>query len=163
MSETTAEAGSTPATEEGGNPSAEGSRTFTQEQVNKLVGEARVKERAKYANYDEYKTAADELSKIKEADKTELQKANEKAEALAAERDALLSEKNAAAWKKEVSEATGVPADALEGATKEAIEAHAERLKPYFAKDAAPVVDTGRPSSDDGAGGDWLRAAINGN
>lgn len=153
MSETTAEAGSTPATEEGGNPSAEGSRTFTQEQVNKLVGDARMKERAKLSGQEGRK----------DADDADLREARGRVEALEAERDALLSEKNAAAWKEEASKATGVPAEVLEGATKEAVEAHAERLKPYFAKAAAPVVDAGKPSSEDGADGDWLRAAINGN
>ncbi|WP_270207988.1 hypothetical protein [Eggerthella lenta] len=163
MSESTAQAGSTPATEGGENPSAEGSRTFTQEEVNKLVGEARVKVRGQYADFDKYKEAAERLAEIEEAGKTEMQKANERLAALEQERDALLAEKNASAWRKEVSEATGVPAEVLEGATKEMIEAHAERLKPYFAKESAPVVNVGSPSSDDGDEGDWLRAAINGN
>ena len=48
----------------------------------------------------------------------------------------------------------------LRGSTKEEIEAHAESLKEHFAKDAAPVVDAGSPSTDEGQAGDPLREAI---
>ena len=39
---------------------AETERTFTQDQVNKIMGELRSKERAKYADYDELKALAEE-------------------------------------------------------------------------------------------------------
>ena len=40
------------------------------------------------------------------------------------------------AWKSEVAEATGVPAVALAGSTKEEIEAHAATLKPLISSEA---------------------------
>lgn len=165
MSDTTANAGSTPAGEGAGeNPAMEGSqspKTFTQEEVDKLMGDLRKKDRAKYARYDEYKAAAEKLAEIEEKGKTDLQRATERAEAA----EAALAEREAAeavaAAIREVSKATGVPEDALRGASREEIEAHAEALKPYFSKDAAPSVNTGAPSTEAQASGDPLRDVIN--
>lgn len=143
--ETTANAGNTPNTEAGAqNPAMEGSepKTFTQEQVNALVGNARTHERSKYPNYDQYKAAFEELEKIREGEKSDLQKAIERAEKAEGERNALQAEKDRNSWAQEVSKATGVPADVLRGATKEEMEAHAESLKPHFSGNAAPVVNS---------------------
>lgn len=101
-----------------------------------------------------------ELSALKGSLDAEKERADE-AEAALHEKDA---EAQAEAWRKEVSEASGVPADVLRGSTKEELEAHAEAMKPYFEKEAAPVVDAGEPSDDEsGTTGDWLRDAIIGN
>ena len=164
MSETTANAGTTPQGEGANeNPAMEGSqpKTFTQEEVNALMGKTRKEERAKFANYDDYKAAAEKLKQIEEKGKTDLQKATERAEAA----EAALAERKAAEAVaeaiREVSKATGVPEDALRGASREEIEAHAEALKPYFSKDAAPSVPTGAPSTEAQASGDPLRDVIN--
>ena len=143
--ETTANAGITPNGEASAqNPAIEGSepKTFTQEQVNALVGSARVHERQKYQNYDQYKAAFEELEKIKEGEKSDLQKAIERAEKAESERNALQAEKDKSTWASEVSKATGVPAEVLRGSTKEEMQAHAEALKPHFATNAAPVVNS---------------------
>ena len=164
MSETTADAGTTPQGEGANeNPAMEGSqpKTFTQEEVNALMGKTRKEERAKFANYDDYKAAAEKLKQIEEKDKTDLQKATERAEAA----EAKLAEREAAdaiaKAAREVAKATGVPVEALRGTTREEIEAHAEVLKPFFAKDAAPSVNTGSPSTEKQGSGDPLRDAIN--
>lgn len=50
--------------------SAEPERTFTQAEVNKLMGELRAKERAKHADYDELKAKESEFQKaVEERDK----------------------------------------------------------------------------------------------
>lgn len=165
MSEATAQAGTTPTGEDAAreNPTMEGSqpKTFTQEEVNALMGDLRKKERAKFSNYEEYKAAAERLKEIEEKDKTNLQKATERAEAAEAklaERDAADAIAKAA---RDVANATGVPVEALRGSSRDEIEAHAEVLKPFFAKDAAPSVNTGSPSTDEKGSGDPLRDAIN--
>lgn len=164
MSETTAIAGTTPQGEGAANenPAMEGSqKTFTQEEVNALMGKTRKEERAKYAGYEQYKADSEELAKLRDKDKTELQKATERAEAA----EAALAEREAkeaiAQAVREVAKATGVPEEALRGANREEIEAHAEALKPYFANGAAPVVDAGSPSTEQSSSGDPLRDAIN--
>ena len=116
-------------------------------------------ERAKYANFEEYKAAFDAAKAKADEEKTELQKMTERAEAAEKERDAIKSTQQQAAWITEASKATGVPEAALHGSTKEEIDACAESLKEYFANPAAPSVKTGKPSSDDSdnAGGDPIR------
>ena len=99
--------------------------------------------------------AAERLAAIEEASKSEAQKAIDRAEK--AER-ALAERENAEALARdrdEVSKATGVPAAALRGNTKEEFEAHAAELKPLITT-PGPVVprqgDTPQhPVSDAGA------------
>ena len=53
-------------------------RVFTQEEVNTLVGQAKLKERGKHKDFDSYKAAFEEIQAIKEKGKSELQKAIDK-------------------------------------------------------------------------------------
>ncbi|MCR5848184.1 MAG: phage capsid protein, partial [Lachnospiraceae bacterium] len=63
--------------------SAEGEqKTFTQEEVNSIVAERLGRDRQKYADYDSLKQKAEEFDRLQEANKTELQKATERAEIL---------------------------------------------------------------------------------
>lgn len=121
-------------------------KLFTQEEVDKIVGQARLKERSKYSQYEEYKTAYDELQSIKEQGKTELQKATERAEAAEKERDALLGERQKNAWIAEVSEEYGVPRDLLHGADLEAIKESAAIAKRYLVDDGVVASDGFSPS-----------------
>lgn len=78
--------------------------------------------------------AAKRLAEIEESAKTEAEKQAEalaKAQAKVKEYE---TKEQIATWKAEVAEATGVPAVALAGSTKEEIEAHAETLKPLIAQ-----------------------------
>lgn len=72
------------------------------------------------------------LRKLDEDTKTEAQKKDE----LIAELQGKVAEyeikEQVSTWKAEVAKATGVPAAALAGSTKEEIEAHAEALKPLL-------------------------------
>lgn len=114
------------------NQPAGDSQTFTQDQVNVLVGNARKKERAKYENYEKYKADSEKLAEIEEANKTDLEKALSRAEQAEKELTALKQTQQIAEWKAEVSKETGVPAEALHGESREALEACAETLQKYF-------------------------------
>ena len=109
-------------------------KTFTQEEVNRLVAA----EKARFKGYSDFKAKAEKYDELQTAQQTDAEGAAE----LERERDRLRAERNAEAWRKEASKATGVPADLLRGGTKEDVEAHAELLKPYFEKDATPVVES---------------------
>jgi len=85
--------------------------------------EARSKENAK---------AAQRLAELEDADKTELQRATERAETLERELSGLRSQQQVTAWMSEVAASSGVPVDVLRGSTREEIEAHAETLKPLL-------------------------------
>lgn len=52
-------------------------KTFTQAEVDSIVGERLARERQKYPDYEELTTKAAEYDKAQEANKTELQKAQE--------------------------------------------------------------------------------------
>ncbi|QAB17126.1 helicase [Leucobacter muris] len=87
----------------------------------------------------ENKAAAEKLAQVEEAQKTTEQKQADQLAALQAENAAFKAEKQQAAWAKEVAEATGVPAGVLRGSTLEELQAHAELLKPAFAKEPEPL------------------------
>ena len=64
-------------------------RTFTQEEVDRIVGDRLQRERAKYADFDAMKKKAAKFDEAEQAQKSELQKATERAEALQKELDIL--------------------------------------------------------------------------
>lgn len=161
MTQSTAQAGNT-STEGGEGSAAASPRTFTQEEVNKLLAKERRDTQAKYPDYDKYKAAFDEAEKQAAASKSELELANERAEKAEKEAAALKAEKERAGWIAAAAKETGVPEAALHGNTEEEVKACAESLKEYFTDPAAPVVDSGKPSNDEGGTGDPLRDAING-
>lgn len=137
----TAQAGEITSNEGAENPTIEGSeRTFTQEEVNKLVGKARKNASHKNENYEMYKQAYEELEQIKESNKSELQKAQDRASKLETQLKTLKHNEEVQAWKREVAGATGVPADVLRGNSKEEIEQHAQELQTAFSTPTAPVI-----------------------
>lgn len=105
-------------------------KTFTQADVNRIV----TNRLAEFADYDELKAKAAKFDEAEEANKSELQKAIDKANGLQAELDGL---KKAAAIRQvrdEVSQNTGVPASLLTGETKEECEAQATAIAEYKAQ-----------------------------
>lgn len=128
MSETTAQAGTTPAGEGANeNPAMEGSqpRTFTQDEVNALVGSARMKERQKFADYDDLKDAAGKAAELQQqADEAAAQLAEAAARIAEFEQKAQIAE-----WAERASRETGVPASVLKGSTLEELQAHAEQIR----------------------------------
>ena len=119
-------------------------KTFTQDEVNHIVA-GRVK---KYADYDELKQKAEKYDQMEEANKTELQKATEKANALQSELDALKAANDLRDLRDEVSKAKGVPAELLTGGTKEECESQADQILSFAAnKPGYPAVaDGGEPT-----------------
>ena len=102
--------------------------TFSQEDVNRIVQERLQREREKYSDYDELKSAAERAQEL-EAEKQTL--AERVAEFEAKEEQSKLVA--------QVAIDAGVPADALRGSTKEELEAHAEVLKSLM-KPTGPVI-----------------------
>lgn len=91
-------------------------RTFTQDEVNRMVGDARKRERSKYEGYDEYKAQAEAR-----ADYDDVKAERDGLLALIAHRDLL----------DKVSAATGVPAALIQGETEEEMTASAEAVAAY--------------------------------
>ena len=112
----------------------------SQEQLNSVLADRLRRERAKYADYADLKEKAGTVE--------ELTARAEAAEAKIAE---LTHANEVRSWRDEIATEYGVPADALRGETKEALEEHATQLQSLLAtKPAAPrtVIRTeGEPSS----------------
>ena len=119
-------------------------KTFTQDDVNRIVAE-RVK---RYSNYEELKQKAEQFDKLEEANKSELQKAVDRANGLESELNELKNANTLRDMRDEVSKDKGVPANLLTGATKEECEAQAEEII-SFAKQKPgypAVTDGGEPT-----------------
>ena len=118
-------------------PQGSESETVSKEEYDKLLANSRKWEGLAKSN----KAAADELEKLREAQKTEEQKRAERE----AEKDAELARyrlrDQVSAWAKEIVKDSPVPADALRGSTREELEEHFEVLSALIKKDApAPAV-----------------------
>jgi len=112
-------------------------RTFTQQEVNRMVGDARQKERAKYADYDELKAQAE---------------AHADYDDVVAERDRLKAAEERSALVAKVAAASGVPATLvamLDGADEEALAAQAAEVAKAIKAKAYPNGEddgTGKPA-----------------
>ena len=120
------------------------SKSFTQEEVNDIVKDRLLRERSKYADYEDLKRKALEFDKIEEASKTELEKVTERATALQLELDGLKKAEAVRLIREEVATETGVPVHLLTAETKEDCEAQAKAIMSF----AKP--DTGYPHVKDG-------------
>lgn len=111
--------------------------TFTKDDVERIVTERLARDRAqKYADYDQLKEAAAELAKIRESEKTEIEKFQEQ---LAAEKSARESAQTelAAVKRTQYGMDKGLPRDLAELLTAdgdEGLDAQIEKLLPHVAK-----------------------------
>ena len=110
-------------------PNQEQSQSFSQDDVNRIVQERLQREREKYADYDDLKTAAERAQEL-EAQTQELT-------AKVAEFESKEEHRKLVA---DVAETAGVPAGVLKGDTKEELEAHAEALKEILQNTTGPVI-----------------------
>ena len=155
----------TPATIGG---AVEQSKTFTQDELNQLIGDRLARERAKYADYESLKERAAKFDQIEEESKTELQKATEKAEKLQAELDKLQKAEAVRVIREEVANEIGVPAGLLTAETKEDCEAQAKAILSFAkpsnngypaVKDAGEVGRTSSGSTRDQFE-EWLNSQL---
>lgn len=128
---------------------AEQERTFTQAEMDAIIGDRLKRERAKYADYDEAKAALYELNKLKEASKTELEKAVEERDRLKAELDKRDAEKAHAEKVAKVAAETGVDAALLARMSGD-VDENAEFLKTKGGGRYAPVPDYGEAKAPAG-------------
>lgn len=165
-----AEGGSDPGTTGGGDPKPQdgpGGKTFTQEDLDRVVQERLDRERKKYADYEDLKKAKDELEKLKEGQMSELDKAKkalEEAQKAAAEKDAALKAMELRQLKAKLCAEAGLDgalADRVQGEDEAGIKKDLEALKklippkPAGGAGAPPSADPGKTKS-----GDPLRDSI---
>lgn len=83
----------------------------SQDQLDSIISKRVERERAKFSDYDDYKAKAEQLLQIEDANKSELEKAQETASVLQAENESLRVGKIRA----EVAADTGVPVELIQG------------------------------------------------
>lgn len=118
-------------------------KTFTQEELNAIVGTRLREERAKYADYETLKEKAAKFDAAEEASKTELQKATEKAASLQEQLDKLTAANEARTIRDKISTETGVPANLLTGADEETCKAQAKAILEFAKPGSYPKVKDG--------------------
>lgn len=140
-------------------------KTFTQEELNSIVQKRIGEVNAKYANYEELKAKAEKFDAM---DTEELQKANEKVDALQSELDAMKQAESIRVIREEVSKEFGVPADLLKADTKEECETQAKDILSFAKPKAYPKVMDGGEVTKSATGttrdqfAKWFGEAMNG-
>ena len=123
-------------------------KTFTQEEVNGIVNDRLARERKKYEGIDleTLKSKAAKFDEMEESNKSELEKANERANALQAKLDGIQKEKELSEMRLKVAEEIGVPANLLNGASEDECREQAEAIKAFAVPSGYPSVrDGGEP------------------
>lgn len=115
-------------------------RTFTQAEMDAIIGERLSRERAKYAEFEVYKEKAEKFDAAEEAAKSDLEKATERANALQAELDNLKKADEVRSIRQKVSEETGIPMRLLSGDTEEACMEQAKGILEYAQPSGYPHV-----------------------
>ena len=144
-------------------------RTFTQAELNAIVQKRLGEQAAKFGNYEELKEKAQKFDEIEDKAKTELQKVTERADALQKELDSMKKADSVRKIREEVAKELGVPANLLNGDTKEECEAQAKGILSFAKPDAYPSVKDGGEVRNTGSGktrdqfADWLKDINGGN
>lgn len=146
MSEDTGAAAPEQSQETGWTPPA------SQADLDRIISDRVARERAKFADYDDLKAAAGRLAEIEEANKTELEKAIEKATA-AEQRLAALEATNRRLAAIARHQIPGDYADLVTGSTDEELEASAQKVSALIAAQTSttpgplvlPSVNSGEP------------------
>jgi hypothetical protein len=115
-------------------------KTFTQEEVNQIVSERVKKERAKFEGFDDLKAKAAKFDELEEAQKSELQKAQERAEELERKLKAIEHEKGVQSVRAKVAQEKGIPAELLTGETEEACISQADKILTFAQSNGYPAV-----------------------
>lgn len=141
---------------------AQPDKTFTQDELDRILKDRLAKERKKYEGYSDLQKKAEEYDKLVEAQKTEEQKLRERLEALEAENQKL----ELMRLQRQAADKHGLPpefATRLQGKTLEELEADAELVAKLLPKKATQTVaNPGDNASGKGETEDQQRARVYG-
>lgn len=115
-------------------------KTFTQAEVDAIIGDRLKRDRQKYADYEALKEKAEKYDAAEEANKSELQKAIESRDALQNELDSLKAENQIREIRSKVAEETGVPASLLTETTEEGCRDQAQQILTFAKPQGYPAV-----------------------
>lgn len=132
-------------------------KTFTQEEVDTIIGERLKRERAKYpdmADYNALKEKAGKYDEMVESSKSELQKAIERGDALQTQLDEMRNAELLRSMRESVASEAGVPASLLTGTSEEECIAQAKTILEFArpggypkVRDGGEVANTGKKTT----------------
>ena len=130
-------------------------KIFTQAEANSFLKKEEAKIKAKYSDYAELKEKAAKFDELAEANKTELEKANERAAKLQAELDGIKQAAALREMREKIATDNNIPVELLTGATEEECTKQVETIKtllnaqgiPTAVRDGGEVVNTGKLST----------------
>lgn len=131
-------------------------KTFTQAELDKIVQERVGRERAKFEGFEDFKAKAEKFDELEEAQKSELQKAVERAELAESKLKKVEHDNEITAMRVKVASEKGVPVELLNGETEEACSNQADNILNFAKssgypsiKDGGEVGKTGKASTRD--------------
>lgn len=133
--------------QENNNTNGTETKTFTQADLDRIVQERVNRERAKYEGFEELKAKAQKFDEQEEANKTELQKAQERATELEEKLKKREHEDSIREMKKKVADEMKIPADLLTGETEEACMEQAKAIMSFATSQGYPSVKDGGESN----------------
>ena len=125
-------------------------KTFTENEVNDIVKERLARERKKYEGIDleALKSKAAKFDEMEAANKSELEKANDKVQALEAELNGIKKANELNTMREAVAKEIGIPANLLTGTTEDECREQAEAIKEFASPSGYPAVkDGGEPQA----------------
>ena len=126
-------------------------KTFTQAEVDAIVGDRLKRDRQKYADYETLKEKADKFDQMEDANKTELERMAEKNKELQTELDNIRRENLVREARQTVANETGIPVTLLTGETEDECRQQAKAIAEYAAPKGYPQVrDGGEPMNKTG-------------
>lgn len=123
-------------------------RTFTQAELDEIVESRLHRERSKFSDYEDIKLKAQKYDEAQEASKTELEKANDRVNALQAQLDSLNKEKELHSIREKVAQTYGIPIHLLQGETEEVCSEQAKAILEFSKKGSYPTLKDGGEVSE---------------
>lgn len=127
-------------------------KTFTQAEVDELIKARLWRETSKYSDYDELKAKAAKFDEQEDANKTELQKAQEKVTALETQVNEMTRERDIANARSKVAKEKGIPVDMLYGEDEATCIEQADKILAYMKQTGSRPVPDGGETHNAGAG-----------
>jgi hypothetical protein len=118
-------------------------KTFSQAELDAIIGDRLKRERDKYSDYEALKEKATRFDEIEEASKTELQKATERAKKLQSELDQMKRADEIRTVREKVANEYGVPINLLSGESEEICTEQAKAILEFKQSTPYPQIKDG--------------------
>uniref|UniRef100_A0AAU8GRK5 Scaffolding protein n=1 Tax=Mycobacterium phage Pharb TaxID=3136626 RepID=A0AAU8GRK5_9VIRU len=146
---------------EGGKPEGgDAPKTFTQEQVNSFLAKQKRELASQFEGFDQFKADSAELTKLREGEKTELQKALDRA----AEAEKRAEKAEFGSLRERIANRPGkvVPVASLTGKTEEELTASADALLAWRDENAPKAPEKPAPKRNPAGSGGGLKSGATG-